>query len=150
MKEQDAKLERELADMHEKARKGTAQADAGELIPAKEVLDELRRWHDATAGEEDNGRNELIEDLARLIPESCEWGKRPGTRRRFSLHSGRVASFSKQSDLYILGINPGGEDPTDTLDTSLDSRVKEVLCNKKDDWAALKDDNVGERADASL
>ncbi len=47
MKEQDAKLERELADMRKKVRNGTAQADAGELVPAKEVFDELRRRHDA-------------------------------------------------------------------------------------------------------
>lgn len=45
MKEQDAKLERELADMREKVRKGTAQADAGELIPAEEVFGGLRRRH---------------------------------------------------------------------------------------------------------
>ena len=46
MKEPDAKLERELADMHEKVRVGTAQADAGELIPAAEVFGELRRRHE--------------------------------------------------------------------------------------------------------
>lgn len=45
MKEQDAKLEPELADMREKMRKGTAQADAGELIPADELFGELRRRH---------------------------------------------------------------------------------------------------------
>ena len=50
MKEHDTKLERELADAREKVRKGTAQADAGELILADEVFDELRRWHDATTG----------------------------------------------------------------------------------------------------
>lgn len=42
MKEQDIKLERELADMLEKVRNGTAQADAGELIPADQVFGELR------------------------------------------------------------------------------------------------------------
>ena len=46
MKEHDAELERELADMREKVRMGTAQADAGELIPADEVFDELRRRHE--------------------------------------------------------------------------------------------------------
>ena len=45
--EHDDELERELADMHEKVRIGTEQADAGELIPADEVFDELRRRHDA-------------------------------------------------------------------------------------------------------
>ena len=49
MEEHDARLERELADMHEKVRIGTAQADAGELIPAEEVFDELRRRHEDKA-----------------------------------------------------------------------------------------------------
>ena len=43
MKERDAKLERELADMREKVRKGMAQADAGKLISAEKVFAELRR-----------------------------------------------------------------------------------------------------------
>ena len=46
MKDPDAKLERELADMHEKVRIATTQADAGELIPAEEAFDELRQRHD--------------------------------------------------------------------------------------------------------
>ena len=75
----------------------------------------------------------MIEGIAKLIPESLKH------KTGIAFFSGR-RSFSKQSDLYILGINPGGEDPTDTPDTSLDSRVEEVLCNRKDDWAALKDD----------
>ena len=45
--EHDDELERELADMHEKVRIGTEQADAGELIPAAEVFGELRQRHDA-------------------------------------------------------------------------------------------------------
>ena len=48
MEEQNADPERELADMQEKVRAGTAQADAGELIPAKAVFGELRRHHDST------------------------------------------------------------------------------------------------------
>ena len=73
------------------------------------------------------------QDFARRIPESLK------QKTGYVFFSGRTA-FGKQSDLYILGINPGGGDPTDTPDTSLDSHVKEVLCNKKDDWVALKDD----------
>ena len=45
--EHDDELERELADMHEKVRISTAQADAGELIPADQVFGELRQRHDA-------------------------------------------------------------------------------------------------------
>lgn len=49
MKEQDIKLECEFADMREKVRKSTAQADAGELIPADEVFGELRKRHEDKA-----------------------------------------------------------------------------------------------------
>ena len=45
--EQNAELECELADMHEKVRIGTTQVDTEELIPADKVFDELRRRHDA-------------------------------------------------------------------------------------------------------
>ena len=40
---QDIELERELVEMKEAVRIGTEQADAGMLIPAEEVFDELRR-----------------------------------------------------------------------------------------------------------
>ncbi len=39
----DIELERELAEMKEAVRIGTEQADAGILIPAEEVFDEIRR-----------------------------------------------------------------------------------------------------------
>ena len=39
----DIELERELAEMKEAVRISTEQADAGMLIPAEEVFDELRR-----------------------------------------------------------------------------------------------------------
>ena len=39
----DPSLECELADMRESVRTSTEQADAGMLIPGKEVFDELRR-----------------------------------------------------------------------------------------------------------
>lgn len=41
--ERDRGLESELTEMHESVRRGTEQADAGEVIPAGEVFDELRR-----------------------------------------------------------------------------------------------------------
>lgn len=43
----DPDLERELADMYEQVRIGTEQADTGMLIPAEEVIDELRRRNSA-------------------------------------------------------------------------------------------------------
>ena len=39
--EHDEELERELTDMHDKVRRGTEQADAGQLTPASEVFDRL-------------------------------------------------------------------------------------------------------------
>ena len=41
--EHDKELELELEDMRAKVRKGIEQADAGQLIPASEVFDELMR-----------------------------------------------------------------------------------------------------------
>ena len=47
--EHDEELERELADMRLKVKISTEQADAGQLIPASEVFDELRRRNAAIA-----------------------------------------------------------------------------------------------------
>ena len=41
--ERDQALERELAEMRESVRRGTEQADAGQVVPASEVFEELRR-----------------------------------------------------------------------------------------------------------
>ena len=48
----DPDLERELADVRERVRTSTEQADAGMLIPGKEVFDELRRRNAAFRHEE--------------------------------------------------------------------------------------------------
>ena len=45
--ERDQALERELAEMHESVRRGTEQADAGQVVPASEVFEELRRRNEA-------------------------------------------------------------------------------------------------------
>ena len=47
--ERDDTLDRELPDMRERVRIGTQQADAGELIPAGEVFEELRHRNAAAA-----------------------------------------------------------------------------------------------------
>ena len=39
----DEALAQELAGLHDKVRQGIAEADAGHLIPASDVFDELRR-----------------------------------------------------------------------------------------------------------
>ena len=41
--ERDQALERELAEMRESVRRGTEQADAGQVVPASEVFEELRQ-----------------------------------------------------------------------------------------------------------
>ena len=41
--ERDEALESELVEMRESVRRGTEQADAGQVIPAGEVFHELRR-----------------------------------------------------------------------------------------------------------
>ena len=46
--ERDEALERELAEMRESVRRGTEQADAGQVVPAGEVFDELRQRNAAT------------------------------------------------------------------------------------------------------
>lgn len=43
----DQALERELAEMHESVRRGTEQADAGQVVPASEVFEGLRRRNTA-------------------------------------------------------------------------------------------------------
>lgn len=41
--EHDAELESELADLRESVRRGTEQADAGQVVPVDEVFEELRQ-----------------------------------------------------------------------------------------------------------
>lgn len=41
--EHDAGLESELADLRESVRRGTQQADAGQVIPAGKVFEELKQ-----------------------------------------------------------------------------------------------------------
>lgn len=50
--ERDDTLDHELSDMRERVRRGTQQADAGELIPAGEVFEELRH-RNAEAAKQD-------------------------------------------------------------------------------------------------
>lgn len=40
--EHDGELESELADLRESVRRGTEQADTGQVVPAGEVFEELR------------------------------------------------------------------------------------------------------------
>ena len=47
--ERDQALERELAEMHESVRRGTEQADTGQVVPVSEVFEGLRRRNAAIA-----------------------------------------------------------------------------------------------------
>ena len=47
--ERDDALERELAEMRESVRRGTEQADSGQVVPAAEVFDEFRQRNASAA-----------------------------------------------------------------------------------------------------
>lgn len=47
--ERDVALESELEEMHESVRRGTAEADAGQVVSAEEVFGELRERNAAVA-----------------------------------------------------------------------------------------------------
>ncbi len=47
--ERDIALESELSEMRESVRKGTDEADAGQVVPASEVFSELRERNAAAA-----------------------------------------------------------------------------------------------------
>ncbi len=43
LEKHDESVEREFTDMRESVRRGAEQADAGQVVPASEVFEELRR-----------------------------------------------------------------------------------------------------------
>ena len=47
--ERDVALESEFEDLHESVRKGTDQADSGQVVSAAEVFSELRQRNDVEA-----------------------------------------------------------------------------------------------------
>lgn len=73
-----------------------------------------------------------IEDFDALIPESlkCCSGK--------VFYSGRKA-FESPSDIYILGINPGG-DPSDPKEKSVGAHTTTVLNCRPGDWSEYRDE----------
>lgn len=75
----------------------------------------------------------MIEELAAAIPLSVrsESGK--------AFYSGRLA-FARPSDIYVLGLNPGGEPnacPTDTVEYHTQKVLNEVGL----DWSAYRDES---------
>lgn len=73
-----------------------------------------------------------IDRFAALIPKTltAESGK--------VFYSGRSA-FSKESPLYILGVNPGG-DPLNHPTETVASHTRQVLTELPDDWSAYRDE----------
>ena len=77
----------------------------------------------------------MIEDFAKLIPDSVMH------RSGKAFYSGRLA-FSSPSDLYILGVNPGG-DPEEYPDETVDSHTEWVLGSSPKNWSAYRDESWG-------
>jgi len=75
----------------------------------------------------------MIEDFAKLIP--GELLKRSGS----VFYSGRLA-FGSSAQLYILGLNPGG-DPIEQADETVEWHTAKVLRDERDDWSAYRDDS---------
>ena len=77
----------------------------------------------------------MIEDLAKLLP-------KPLLRRSGrTFYSGRKA-FGKRSNLYVVGMNPGGN-PIEHSDDTLSSHTNWILNSAPDNWSAYRDEPWG-------
>lgn len=79
----------------------------------------------------------MIDRFVEKIPESLK-------RKSGSVFYSGVSSFSSQSDLYILGINPGGS-PPNTPESSISKHIENVLYHKPPDWFDYKDGSWGDK-----
>jgi len=75
----------------------------------------------------------MFTELQRLVP--AELGGRSGK----VFYSGRGA-FSRPSELYVLGLNPGG-DPDANASETVASHTAEVLSSLPTDWSAYRDES---------
>lgn len=75
----------------------------------------------------------MFDELVRLVPE--ELGRRSGK----VFYSGRGA-FSARSDLYVLGLNPGG-DPDAHVSETVASHTAQVVSDFPADWSAYRDES---------
>ena len=80
----------------------------------------------------------MIEDFAKLIPASQM------NRSGKAFYSGRRA-FESQSDLYIIGLNPGGK-PKDHPKETVCRHTRKVLRRKRKNWSAYRDEKWGGQA----
>ena len=75
----------------------------------------------------------MIRDFAKLIPKSLS------NKSGAVFYSGKRA-FKGQADLYILGINPGG-DPRVQIDETVESHTRQVLNDKPVNWSEYRDES---------
>jgi uracil-DNA glycosylase family 4 len=76
---------------------------------------------------------DMIEELTKQIPSELL----PRSGKVF--YSGRLA-FSAPSEIYVLGVNPGG-DPTKHEFETVGSHTDAVLHSYPDDWSAYRDES---------
>ena len=74
----------------------------------------------------------MIEDFVKEIPDSLL------DRSGSVFLSGRCA-FNSQSDLYLLGLNPGGN-PDDLISLTIRKDIDKVLHHRREDWCAFRDE----------
>ena len=80
----------------------------------------------------------MIERVAELIPQSV----RSSSGAVF--FSGRTA-FGERAPLYVLGLNPGGDDSKRSFMT-VEQHTQQVLDRPQVDWSAYRDERWGPRA----
>ena len=83
----------------------------------------------------------MIEDLAKLVPQAHL------NRSGRAFYSGRKA-FSTVSELYVIGLNPGGSPEDHSADT-LSSHTEWVLNSAPDNWSAYRDEEWAGRSSGS-
>lgn len=75
----------------------------------------------------------MIEDFAKSIPK--EFLKTSGS----VFYSGRNA-FNREAEVYILGVNPGG-DPDEQASETIEWHTRKVMEQEPDDWSAYRDES---------
>lgn len=84
----------------------------------------------------------MIEDFAKLLPKPLL------SRSGRVFYSGRIA-FESVSNLYIVGMNPGGS-PSEYRDDTVSSHTKQILNSAPDNWSAYRDERWGGRKPGTL
>ena len=84
----------------------------------------------------------MIEDFAELLPKSLL------NKSGRVFYSGRSA-FETPSNLYIVGLNPGGH-PRELRDDTVSSHTEWTLNNAPNNWSAYRDEPWGGRKPGTL